>query len=138
MVSVPFPSGEAPLAPLFQPLGQPVPAPPGPQNDAILASGDDNFLNPSRRSMRPLQLGDRVMSPLRQPGSAGFGGYILAFPPLTGGAFVLWDNRMLTWDLLDTLEPQSFMDPEPAMMEPGEPLATRGIRFPSALRRRRY
>ncbi len=141
MVSLPFPNAEAPLRPLVQPLDTPVPAPPGPQNDVILESGRDNFLNPARRSMRPLQLGDRVMSPRRQPGPAGFGGYILAFPPFTGGAFVLWDNRTVTWDTLDTLEPQSLMAPAQPMMvmePPAEPIATRGIRRASALRTRRY
>ena len=85
-------------------------APLGVLNDQILrAAAPSNLLDPQRRVTRPFQLGDRVRSPNRPvAGSTLFGGYILAFPPGTGGALVVWDGGFLTYDPLSDLAPQNL------------------------------
>lgn len=79
-------------------------------NDQILrAAAPNNLLNPQRVVASPLQLGDRVRSSNRQvAGSTLFGGYILAFPPGTPGAVVVWDGGFITYDPLSDLEPQNL------------------------------
>ena len=83
---------------------------PMPASDLILSVREDNFLDPRRVASRPLQLGDRVTSPFRQP-TRGFGGFILGFVPGTGGTIVLWDSGAVTFDPLEELEPQSRREP---------------------------
>lgn len=84
-------------------------APLGVLNDQILRAGaPSNLLDPQRRVTRPFQLGDRVRSDNRQIEGTLFGGYILAFPPGTGGAIVFWDGGFLTYDPLSDLQPQSL------------------------------
>lgn len=87
------------------PRSQIFPSPLAPVNKAVLSSTADNFLLPGRTVSRPLQIGDRVRSPFRQPGPPDFGGYVLAIVP--GGAIVLWDSGVLTFDPIDELQPQS-------------------------------
>jgi len=102
----------APLRSFFEALSEPIPVPSSPQNDLILSNkvaSIENFLFPNRKTAVPLQLGDRVQSDLRMPpGMQGFGGYIIAEVSLTQGVFVLWDNAHITWDGIETLEPQSL------------------------------
>ena len=96
----------------------PLPSPPVPTgrgvtpfNRLILGVRGDNFIDPRRIVSLPLQMGDRVMSPFRMPGTEGFGGFIIGFVPFTNGAIVLWDNGMVTWDPVSELQPQSRLTP---------------------------
>lgn len=100
----------------------PVPTPSGvrPALGLILSVRGDNFLDPRRVVSLPLQVGDRVMSPFRMPGTEGFGGFITGFVPFTNGAIVLWDNGMVTWDPLSELQAQSRLRP---VTEPPSPFA---------------
>ena len=89
-----------PRSPLVQVPAPPVLAPRGivPVNELILAVREDNFIDPARTVTRPFYLGDRVSPPFRRgPGdSVGFGGFILGFPPASGGAIILWSPKFTT------------------------------------------
>lgn len=96
----------------------PLPSPPVPTgrgvtpiNRLILGVQEDNFIDPRRTVSLPLQMGDRVMSPFRQPGPQGFGGFIIGFVPFTNGAIVLWDDGNVTYDPVRELRPQSRKEP---------------------------
>ena len=97
----------------------PFPSPPvptgrgvAPLNSLILSVREDNFIDPRRTVSLPLQMGDRVMSPFRQPGAQGFGGFVIGFVPFTNGAIVLWDDGNVTYDPVSELQPQSRKEPE--------------------------